>query len=201
MLYTIARLISMVLFTILFRLKVEGKENIPKRGPFILASNHLSFLDPIALGVASPRKLNFIARHDLFSFRFLGWLIAHVGAFPIKRGRPDLWAIREGLRRLHKGEALVLFPEGTRNPNGALGEGHSGVGWLALKASVPICPAFIEGTERALPIHAKCIKLKKVYIRFGIAIPPQKAVKGTRENSQAVTATVMEAIASLKIPR
>lgn len=200
MLYTILRLIGSAVFIIFFRLKVEGKENIPKRGPFILASNHLSFLDPIALGVASPRKLNFIARHDLFSFRFFGWLIAHLGAFPIKRDRPDLWAIREGLRRLHKGEALVLFPEGTRNPDGVLGEGHSGVGWLALKANVPICPVFIEGTERALPIHAKFIKPKKVYIRFGIPIPPQKVVKETKENSQAMTAMVMKAIASLKIP-
>jgi 1-acyl-sn-glycerol-3-phosphate acyltransferase len=124
---------------------VFGKKHIPKVGGFILASNHVSYLDPIALGVSSPRKLNYMARHDLFFNHWFSWLLSSVGSFPVKRDSADTSAIKEAMRRLTNGEPLVLFPEGSRRFNGKSSEPQPGIGFLASKLNIPVIPAFIKG--------------------------------------------------------
>ncbi|MCM8762932.1 MAG: 1-acyl-sn-glycerol-3-phosphate acyltransferase [Candidatus Omnitrophica bacterium] len=163
MLYRILRLICVLIFKIFFRIKVSGRNNIPKKGGFILASNHLSFLDPVVLGVAAVRQLNFFARHDLFKNPFFSWLISSLGAFPVVRDTADKSALKEALRRLQDGKALVVFPAGTR---GGL-EPQPGIGFLATKAEVPVIPAFIQGTEKALPKGTTSIKFTPLAVRFG----------------------------------
>ena len=107
MFYLIFRLIILLFFKILFRLKVYGRSNVPKEGAFILASNHSSYLDPPAVGVASPRVLHFMARHDLFNNWAFGMLIRALNAFPVKRGGIDPSAFKEAIERLKKGEVLL----------------------------------------------------------------------------------------------
>ncbi len=169
MLYSIVRLLLVVpVFKIFFRMKVRGVENIPKHGGFILASNHMSFLDPLALGAASPRNLNFMARDSLFKVPLFGKLIAAVDAFPVKRDSADKTALLEAMRRVKHGGALALFPEGTRQDSKtAPDKPQAGIGFLAAKLAVPVIPAFISGTEKALPKRARFIRKAEVSVSFG----------------------------------
>lgn len=183
------------IFRLIFRLKVFGKENIPKRGGFILASNHASFLDPIVLGVASPRKLNFMAKNDLFRNPLLSRLISNVGAFPVKRHSADLSALKEAIKRVKSGNALVLFPAGTRQVEGLADEVEPGIGFLAAKLNVPVIPAFIIGTDKAFPKNAKFIRPHKVCVYFGKEIPIER-----RMPYQGIAQQIMENIRHLSCP-
>ena len=132
-----------------------------------MASNHASFLDPMLLGVASSRILNFAARDSLFKNMFFGRLIFNVGAFPIKRSSSDLSAIRESVKRLRGNYGLVVFPEGTRSPDGQLQSQKRGFVMLAVKAGVPIVPAKIIGSYRAWGKKSRMIKPAKIKVIFG----------------------------------
>lgn len=132
-----------------------------------MASNHVSFLDPIALGVATSRRLNYMARHDLFNNPFFSWLLFNVNAFPVKRDSADKSALKEGIKRLRSGGGLVVFPEGTRSRDGVLFGPQPGIGFIAAKSAVPVIPAFVQGTEKAWPKGAKRIRLGQVSVYFG----------------------------------
>ena len=195
----IVRSLAICLFKVLFRLQVSGLENIPLKGGFILASNHISYLDPPALGAACPRELCFLAKEELFIGAF-GRLIASLNTFPIK-GRPgELMSLRRAIKELQAGRALTIFPEGTRTADGRLGKPMPGVGLLAAKAGVCIVPAFIEGSNRALPINSKFIRLKKIKVYFGKPVWPQEvSTQLDREDFyQGLAARTMEEIARLK---
>lgn len=166
-LYAILRFLVKALTKIIFRLEVEGRNNIPVKGGFILASNHASYLDPIVLGVACPRKLSYMARHDLFSVPFLGALMLRAGAFPLRRDYADVGSIKEALRRLAQAAGLVLFPEGSRSLGGLAEKAEPGVGFIAAKSGVPVVPTFIEGTNKALARGARFIRPAKVRVYFG----------------------------------
>lgn len=149
------------------RLRVSGKENIPKKGGFILASNHVSYLDPMILGFACPRNLNFMAKEELFRNTFFGRLISSVGAFPVKRKSGDASALKEAIKRVVSGKGLVLFPEGGRGSGDKLQQPEAGIGFIATKAAAPVIPAFIKGTEIALPKGSRKIKRAQVNVVFG----------------------------------
>lgn len=174
MLYNILRFLSWVILKAFFHLEVFGRENIPKRGGFILASNHTSYLDPIAVGVASPRKLSYMARHDLFKDQFFGWLLTNINVFPVERDSADLSALKEAMKRVKKGSGLLLFPEGTRQTENFLTKAHAGVGFLSAKLEVPVIPVYVKGTLEAWPKHAKSIKKSKICVYFGSQIPIER---------------------------
>lgn len=175
LLYRFFRFLLAIICKIYFHLEVKGKEYIPKNGGFVLASNHASFLDPIVLGVACPRILNFAARDSLFKNHFFGGLILRVGAFPVKRWAADLSAVRESVRRLRDNRGLVVFPEGTRSEDGKLQPITQGFVLLAVKANAPIIPAWISGSYKAWAKAGKVIKPVKLKVIFG---HPVQAVKG-----------------------
>ena len=112
MIYTLVKNLFKILFTIFLRLKVEGTENIPKDGPLVIASNHLSLLDPPVLGTAATRKGHFMAKEELF-VPVLGTIYKILGAFPVRRGGADRAAIKHGIDILESGQVLAIFPEGT----------------------------------------------------------------------------------------
>jgi len=149
--YSLLRKLAIVVFKIFFAIKIQGKENIPPRGGVILASNHLSYLDPIILGILVPRRMNFIAKEELFENFFFRLLITKLGAFPVERERMDRTAYQKILDLLKKEEIVVLFPEGTRSVNGKIGQLQSGTARIALKTNVPLVPIIIQGTDKALP--------------------------------------------------
>ena len=143
--YKIAHGICYILFKILFRFSVEGRENIPKDKNFIVASNHTSNFDPPLLGVATKLPLTYMAKEELFRNKFFGWLIRKLGAFPISRGGNDIGAIKTAFRLLKEGKDLVIFPEGGRSKTkGMLKKGKSGAVMIAVKAGVGILPVGIS---------------------------------------------------------
>ncbi|MFA5356580.1 MAG: lysophospholipid acyltransferase family protein [Candidatus Omnitrophota bacterium] len=174
MFYRILRFISKVLFTVFLGFKACGVENIPKEGGFILASNHVSYLDPIAVGIACRRKLNYMAKEELFSTPFRSWFFRALNCFPVKRDSADLSAIKEAMRRVKAGEGLLLFPEGSRRFEKGPKEPYAGVGFLTAKLDVPVIPAFINGSDKALPAGAKSVRLTGVSVSFGKQIPIER---------------------------
>lgn len=157
-------------------MKIYGRKNIPKNGGFILAGNHVSYLDPVVLAAACPRKLSFMAKEELFSDSFSSCFFSLIDVFPVKRNSADISALKEAIRRVKASKALALFPEGSRRFDGESTESHAGIGFLAARLDVPIIPAFVEGTESALPRGAKFIRPGKISVYFGKQICIEKNV-------------------------
>lgn len=177
--YSILRGLAIAFFKVFFAMKIEGKENIPCRGGVILASNHLSYIDPIVLGIFVPRRVNFMAKEELFKNFLFRWIIVRLGAFPIKRESIDRITYKKILKLLQKREVVVLFPEGTRSIDGTIGQLHAGTARIALKANVPVIPIIIRGTEKVLPRGGKLIRLAKIKARA--AKPLKKNIDSNRE--------------------
>ncbi len=147
-----------------FRLRRLGTEHVPDGG-VILASNHRSFLDPFAIGCCIPRPIYFVAKQELFKNPMLGWILNCLGAFPIKRGESDEESMDTARALLERGQAIVIFPEGTRIRTGSLARPKRGVGRLALQSGKPVVPIAVTGSE-----HARSgwrIKPVRVHLRFG----------------------------------
>jgi 1-acyl-sn-glycerol-3-phosphate acyltransferase len=178
--YAFSKFICWLTFRIRFDLRVSGRQHVPRTGAFILAANHVSFLDPPVVGSACPRRLRFLARADLFRHARLGGWMRSVGVIPVKRGEADLPAVRAALRVLRRGEPVAIFPEGGRQISGALGRAKRGVGLLAEAAGVPIIPAFVQGTFEALPPDAKRFGSAKIRVAFG---PPISYTTGSSATS------------------
>ncbi len=131
-----------------WRVRAIGVERVPLDGPLIVAANHVSYLDPPALGVCLPRMLHYMAKRELFDIPLLGSALVAVGAFPVDRGGNPTSAIRRSVEVLRAGKAMAIFPEGTRNRTGEAPI-QSGVSMLASLGRAPVVPACIVGTERA----------------------------------------------------
>jgi len=165
--YRLIRLSVYVIFKILFNLIIRGKEKIPLRGGVILVSNHSSYLDPVVLGLTTPRRINFMAKEELFKNFFFRRLITLLGAFPVKRGEIDKFAYRKVLSIARREEIIALFPEGTRGNGKKLGVLRKGAVKLIFKTKLPVIPVIIKGTEKALPRGKKMIRLKKIRAYVG----------------------------------
>ncbi len=147
-----------------FRLRRRGIEHIPEGG-VILASNHRSFLDPFAIGCCLPRPIYFVAKQELFKNPALGWILNCLGAFPIKRGESDEESMDTARALLERGQAVVIFPEGTRIRTGSLGSPKRGVGRIALQSGKPVIPIAVTNSEHVR--RGWRIKPVKVHIRCG----------------------------------
>lgn len=162
----------------LFKFEIIEQNNIPNETGVLIMSNHLSYLDPpfmgLAVGFAGRRELNFMARKSLFKNKFFGTLIRELNAFPVERGKADRTALKKALSLVKQGKAVLMFPEGTRGMNDKLGEPHQGAGFIAYWANCPVIPAYIKGTEIALPRDARKIRLAKVVVVFGKPIDMNK---------------------------
>lgn len=171
MIHRIAQIFAFLVFKIFFGLRITGKENLPKKQGFIIASNHISYLDPVIIGCSVlPRKIAFMAKEALFKKRFFSFMLFSLRAFPVRRGSTDLSAIKTALGLLKKSIPLVMFPEGTRSQSGELKEAKGGLGFLALKAKVAVIPVFIKGSDRVLPRGARFVHFHKIRVTFGKAV-------------------------------
>lgn len=141
-----------LVFTSVYRLRVRGAANIPSDGPLLVVANHQSLIDPPCIGMAfKGRQLNFIARDGLFKNPVFAALIRGLNAVPIKENGSDTAAIRTALEQLGMGRALLIFPEGTRSPDGEIHEFKRGFWLLMSRAKCPVLPVAIEGAYRAFP--------------------------------------------------
>lgn len=176
-----------------FRLKTSGNENLPKEGGFVLASNHLSNLDPWPLGLAVwPRVVRFMAKAEAIETPVLGSFIAAQGAFPVRRGERDSKAFEAAVNYLRDGDPLVMFPEGTRRKPGREIRHHTGAVRVAMEAGVPLIPAAISGTERVGRLGAQTV-------RYGppVQLDDLKDLP-SREAAHEGTARLMKAIHALE---
>lgn len=171
-----------------YRMNVIDKENVPKQGPVIICSNHISNWDPLVVGVTCPRNIYFMAKEELFSNKFIKILLKKVHAFPIKRGMKDRNALRTALDILKGGNTLGLFPEGTRSKNGEVGEGLSGVGFFALRSDAKVIPCAIIGTYK---------KGKRLKVVYGKPIEMQE-LRERKASAREVTDVIMEEIRQLR---
>ena len=171
--YAFVKAVLWVFFRIGFGLEVSGQEHVPQQGSFIVASNHVSYLDPPVIGVSCPRRLSFLARSTLFRHPLLGAFLRGIHAIPLKREEGDLGAVRTAVLRLQRGEPVAIFPEGGRQLSGRLGTAKRGVGLLAEAARGPVIPAVVTGTFAALPPTSTSFHLHRAKIRvaFGPPIP------------------------------
>lgn len=187
MFYKFAKVIVLMIFKLMFKIKVIGKENVPKTGPVIVCSNHISNFDPPVVGITFPRTIHFMAKEELFHNRFLKLLLTKLNAFPVKRGMRDRQALRDGLKVLEDGHTLGLFPEGTRSKDGQLKQGLAGAGFFAMRSNATVIPCAIIGT------YKKFTTLKVIYgkpIEF-------ESLKKEKLNAQEVTNEIMYNIQAL----
>lgn len=143
--YSFAAKVLRRLFSVTFNVEIDGIENIPCDRTFIVAPNHLSNFDPPVLGVFMPMQMTYMAKDTLFKVPLLGGIIRALGAFPVKKGKSDIAAVRTAIKILRENKCLVIFPEGRRSRTpGVLGEGKQGAVLIALKAKVGILPVGID---------------------------------------------------------
>ena len=163
----------------LFRLRVEGGENIPA-GPFILSPVHRSFIDTPIAGMVTSRRLRFMGKESLWENRLLGAFLSVMGGFPVQRGTADRTALRAATDVLALGEPLVMFPEGTRRCGERVRREDmlDGPAFVAARAGVPIVPVGLGGTVRALPVGATVPRPRRVVAVIGDPIPPPAKIQG-----------------------
>lgn len=186
--YHFAKNVVWIILKILYRVEVKGKENIPKDGPVIICSNHISNFDPPLVAGSSSRPIHFLAKEELFKKKWLNFLLSKLQAFPIKRGMKDRQALRTAMNILSENHVLGLFPEGTRSKTGEIGEGLSGVGFFALRSEAQVVPCAIIGPYRI----GKTLK-----IVYGQPIDMGN-LRAEKASAKDATVEIMQSIKELK---
>lgn len=192
MLYRVLVAIISVLLRTVFRLKIEGRENLPE-GAMLLCGNHTSLTDPvfIAVGIGPRKPLRFMAKAELIEKPVFGKLLKAVGAFPVKRGAADIGAIKTALSVLNSGGKLVLFPEGRRVSADESAEAKTGVAMLSYRTGAPVIPVYLK----SVPLRP----FVRTRVRFGKPVfPPKLEGKPTPEHYRQFADLVMERIRELK---
>ncbi len=163
--YYLAKFLVRLYFSIMYKLRYEGKENIPKDTTVIYACNHRSNADPPLLGAGGRGKFAFMAKEELFRNKLFAWLIRSLGAFPVARGKGDTGVIDTAVERLGSNRSLMIFPEGTRSKDGKVGKGHTGAALIAARANKPIIPVGI--------VYGEKLKFRTpVTVKYGLPIDP-----------------------------
>lgn len=193
--YAAARWFFRRILRLWFGLTVTGEWHIPRRGPVILAPNHRSDIDPVVLAAAVPRRCTFLAAAELLTRPVLGRLIGLFPVVPIRRGGFDRRAIEDCLARLHRGEALVIFPEGNISADGSPQPAQGGMAFVAARAHAAVVPVGIAGTYEVWPSGTTWPRRGRITVRIGEAIAPPEAP--SRPEQSALTARVMGAITRL----
>lgn len=185
--YAVARAVVIAVSKSLWRVTIEGTERVPATGAFIVSPVHRSNIDTILMGFVSRRRLCYLAKDSLWSSRPLGWLVAALGGFPVRRGGPDREALSRCVEVLRSDQSLVVFPEGTRQSGPKVAPLFEGAAYLALRTGAPIVPVGIGGSEGALPKGSKRPRRVKVHMVVGSPIRPE-ASGGTRVHRSDVAA-------------
>ena len=180
LLFDACRLACKVFLLVFYRVRPEHPRRVPERGPILIIANHQSFLDPPLVGsFIGFRHTDFIARGGLFKFKPFGWLIAALNSIPVGEGASETVAIKEALRRLEMGRAVILFPEGSRTPDGAMRPFKRGIALLVKKANCPVVPVAIEGVHDAWPRDRARPFLfgKRIAMRYAEPIPHEELME------------------------
>ena len=192
MLYWFAKIFGGIFSWVFFRLKVNGLENIPRRGAVILAANHIGWLDPPLVALKVPRRVTFVSKTTFHKNLLTRPIIRSVGIIPLRQHNGTVGMV-SAMKSLKKGVPLVIFPEGTRNLSGKpFLPASPGVSLLAEGARAPVVPVYLEGTDKALPNRAWIFRPRQIRVFYG------KPMDFSGGNRQEFADNVMAAIAELK---
>jgi 1-acyl-sn-glycerol-3-phosphate acyltransferase len=195
--------ISKIAAKSLFRYRAYGRENIVENGPAILAMNHESYLDPPLAGICCKREIYYLARKTLLQWPILGPLFPKMNVIPVDQERADSAALKAVIRLLRAGHSTVIFPEGSRTPDGKLLPAQPGLGLIIAKTLAPVVPMRIFGAHAAFPRGGKPRIFRKITISIGepMRFTESDLSPGGRELYQRLSERVMERIAAIENPR
>lgn len=200
MIYTFCKNFCYLLARLILRFQAYHVERVPATGGGVLVANHASYMDPPLSGIALRRKLYFFARDSLMKSRFSKWFLRQLRCISVNRDQMDLSTFRTVVDLIKTGEMVVIFPEGTRSPDGSLQEGKIGTGMIIKHSDARVIPCYISGAAQALPRGSFFPRPKKVRVIYGhpidfstVEIPGDK-----KEVYAEITQRIMQAIAALK---
>jgi 1-acyl-sn-glycerol-3-phosphate acyltransferase len=198
--YLLGYSLSKALAKTFFNYRVIGAENMIEEGPCIIAANHCSFFDPPLVGVACKRAIHYLARKSLLEWPILGPIFPELNVIPVDRKNADRSALMGAIRVVKNGGAVLIFPEGTRSPDGNLQPAQPGIGMIAAKTGAPIVPVRIFGSYEVYNRKQRRPKIGPVTVRIGrpikISAVDRKNDK-SREDYQTVSEMVVAAIARI----
>ncbi len=196
-LYYAGWFVTRVISKLVFRIRISGRENFPKSGGFILATNHISYYDPPLVGSWAPRQVYFFAKQELFKNKLFGWLIRQTNALPVKRGAIDRQALEMSLEVIRRGYGLTIFPEGTRSKTDYFLNPKPGVGMLAIKAGCMIVPGYVHGANK---LRDCFLGRERMSITFGEPFTAEwvKSFGEEKEAYEKIAEAVMARIGEIK---
>lgn len=193
-LYAAGKAYAVLLTALVFPLQVQGGENLPKSGPFIVIANHISMMEVFFIPrLLFPLRTVFMAKSELFSHgAFVSWVLRTAGGFPVKRGTPDIGAIKKALAVLKAGEVFAIFPEGTRNKklDGNLQKFYNGIGYIALLSGAPVIPILFADTSGFKPF-------RRVKVVVGKPVSVAEMRDGGKLNSNTTDRATKKALKAL----
>jgi 1-acyl-sn-glycerol-3-phosphate acyltransferase len=196
--YNLAKLLARMIFS----MRVIHPERMVESGPLLIAVNHSSFFDPPLAGICSRRGVFYLARKTLLKWPFFGPLFPAMNVIPVERDGNDMSALREVIKKVKEGNAVLLFPEGTRSLDGDLQPARAGIGLVIAKTGAPVLPMRIFGAYEAFPKNARRFQLSQISVVIGepIHFSAEEISNSSRETYQLLSHRVMDAIAALKLP-
>jgi len=196
--YNLAKLLARAIFS----MRVIHPERMVESGPLLIAVNHSSFFDPPLAGICSRRGVFYLARKTLLKWPFFGPLFPAMNVIPVERDGNDMSALREVIKKVKEGNAVLLFPEGTRSIDGHLQPARAGIGLVIAKTGAPVLPMRIFGAYEAFPKKARRFQLSQITVVIGepIHFTEEEISNASRETYQLLSNRVMDAIGALKLP-
>ncbi len=196
--YNLAKLLARMIFS----MRVIHPERMVESGPLLIAVNHSSFFDPPLAGICSRRGVFYLARKTLLKWPFFGPLFPAMNVIPVERDGNDMSALREVIKKVKEGNAVLLFPEGTRSLDGDLQPARAGIGLVIAKTGAPVLPMRIFGAYEAFPKNARHFQLSQITVVIGepIHFSAEEISNTSRETYQLLSNRVMDSIAALKLP-
>ncbi len=206
--YAVSWRLARFIVSAYFRGKYYNEKSVPKRGSLIIASNHISYFDPFLVGAAINRRICYLCRESAFKWPIIGYLLKHWNAVPVDRGGRSPRGLKSILDRLKTGEAVMLFPEGTRTYDGNLHSAHPGVGLVATQSQAPVLPVRIIGMWDAYNRNMRIPRPKHVDVVFGDPITFNEKYKEAETSPptrlkqiyQEIANEIMNAIARIQLP-
>lgn len=185
-------------FRTLFSLRVVGSQHLITEGPVLVASNHQSYLDPPLIGNLYKDEMVYLARKTLFT-PITRWVYKNWNAIPVDQDKPDMASLKTIIRKLKEGNRVVVFPEGSRTPDGKLGEAAPGIGLIAVKSGAPIQPIRISGAREALPRGSARIRFARITVSIGppIFLSPEERAAKSKDDYDRIAKRIMAAIEAL----
>jgi 1-acyl-sn-glycerol-3-phosphate acyltransferase len=191
--YAFIKFVTYPYCRLVFRLRAQQVDLVPPDGPVILAPNHFSAMDHWFVGMMLPRRVRFMAKSQLFKGLFLEFVLAHSGAFPVRRGQQDEQSIETALTVLGRGGVLVIYPEGGRSRSGRIGDkARHGIGRLALESGAPVVPVAVHGSELAR--NWRRFQFPAVTVRYGEPMRFGLEPGAPRERHQQIADEVLAAV-------